>query len=66
MRWQDKLTKEERKHLREHNIFSIKRLKELRLRQIAIMEKFDSNHDIPAEIAHGCMECRKIADKLGV
>ena len=66
MRWQDKLTKEERKHLREHGIFSIKQLTEMRWRQIATMEKFDGNHDIPAEIAHGCMECRIIADKLGV
>lgn len=66
MRWQDKLTKEERKHLREHNIFSVRKFSVLRKLQICLMEKSSGNCDIPAEIAHGCMDCRKIADKLGV
>lgn len=65
MRWQDKLTKEERKHLREHNIFSVRKFSVLRKLQIHRMEESSGNYDIPAEIAHGCMDCRKIAEKLG-
>ncbi len=66
MRWQDKLTKEELKHLHEYGIFSVKRFFEMRERQCRDMLKISGNCDIPAEIAHGCMDCRKIADKLGV
>ena len=66
MRWQDKLTKEERKHLREHNIFSVRKFSVLRKLQINLMEESSGNCDIPAELAHGCIDCRRIAGKLEV
>lgn len=66
MGWKDKLTKGERKHLRETGVFSLKQFKDLRWGQIAMMEKIAGNHDIPAEIAHGCLECRRIAAILGI
>lgn len=66
MRWQDKLTDEELKHLRDHGIFSVRRFSVLRKFQMRNMEEICGNCDIPTEIAHGCMDCRKIAEKLGI
>ena len=66
MRWQDKLAAEERKHLRSTKIFSLKDFRELRKFQVMNMISWAGNTDIPTEIRHGCMDCRKIAEKLGV
>lgn len=66
MRWQDKLTAEERKHLREEGITTLSAFRTMRGQQRATMLRWGRSLDIPSEVAHGCMDCRKIAEKLDV
>jgi hypothetical protein len=57
MKWRDKLTKLELKHLADSGITSLEGLKRTRRHQIAQTAKSG---------VEGCWECRRIAAKLGL
>lgn len=54
MRWQQKLTKEERKHLRKNGITTLYELKEIREWQTRLTDKVV------------CWDCKSIARKVGI
>jgi hypothetical protein len=59
MKWKDKLTRPEQKHLREMGIHSLKAMRVNRGTQ-AKMKEYGENEIEP------CWECRNIAVKLGL
>ena len=64
MRWQDKLTARERRHLREVNVLTIKALK--RMREHQRERKRDAEKRGIKNPVEPCYECRDIAIKLGL
>jgi hypothetical protein len=61
MKWKDKLTRPEQKHLREMGIYSLKAMRLNRETQVKMKEYGD-----PEVKIEPCWECRRIAVKLGL
>jgi hypothetical protein len=59
MRWKDKLTAAERKHLRDMGIYTLRELRETREYQRHLKE-------LPRAGGEPCHECKHIAVKLGI
>jgi len=69
MRWQQKLTKTQLKHLKDCGITTLTAFIRCRKQQLSDMRKFDANPqnaERSAETVVGCWDCREIAKRLQV